>query len=69
MIWHSALLMTTIDVVMVLGALKALQVLFRHRATIRGMKIARPVQAIAAGLCIISGYYLADLYTLLVMPL
>jgi PAS domain S-box-containing protein len=61
--------MTTIDVVMVLGALKALHVLFRHRATILGMKIARPVQAIAAGLCIISGYYLADLYTMLVMPL
>ncbi len=69
MIWHSALLMTVIDVVMVLGALKALQVLFRHRATILGMKIVRPVQAIVAGLCIISGLYLADLYTMLVMPL
>ncbi len=69
MIWHSTLFMTIIDVVMVLGALKALQILFRHRATILGMKIARPVQAIAAGLCIISGLYLADLYTMLVMPL
>ncbi len=69
MIWHSTLLMTIIDVVMVLGALKALQILFRHRATILGMKIARPVQAIVAGLCIISGLYLAELYTMLVMPL
>ncbi len=69
MIWHSALLMTIIDVVMVLGSLKALQILFRYRATILGMKIARPVQAIVAGLCIISGSYLADLYTMLVMPL
>ncbi len=69
MIWHSALLMAIIDVVMILGALKALQVLLRHRATILSMKIARPVQAIVAGLCIISGLYLADLYTMLVMPL
>ncbi|MCH7794840.1 MAG: PAS domain S-box protein [Proteobacteria bacterium] len=69
MIWQSTLLMTIVDVVMVLGALKALQILFRHRATILDMKIARPVQGIVAGLCIISGLYLADLYTMLVMPL
>ena len=69
MIWHSTWVMTIIDAVMVLGALKALQILFRHRATILDMKIARPVQAIVAGLCIIAGLYLADLYTMLVMPL
>ncbi len=69
MIWHSTWVMTIIDVVMILGAHKALQVLLRHRATILSMKIARPVEAIVAGLCIISGLYLADLYTMLVMPL
>jgi len=62
-------LMTTIDIIIIVLTLFATWSFYSHRETLRKLEVSFGVLLCLGGLVVISLFYLADLYTMFVLPL
>ena len=69
MIWHSIPLMTTIDILIILGTMIAGQQFYKNMEVLEKLQVLRPITLMLIGLICIALFYITDLYTMFVLPL
>ncbi len=69
MIWDSIFVMTVIDCVIIVGTGLAVWQFLQYRSELQQLHAIRPVLLILSGLFVIALFYLADLWTMFILPL
>ena len=68
MIWNSIALMTLIDLAVIIGGVCIAGLMYRHRRVFLASRSTGNLLLIAVGALIIAAFYLADLFTMWILP-